>query len=117
VPIAAVQGLLAARKRVPPGAEAAPPDGARQEAEAPTGRRGPATPASGPEQEWPRPCLIERPCRDREEAVALGRRLDKFKGLIEAVRVSARADGVVLKVATRPIPQDVYDSIRDELRG
>jgi len=66
-----------------------------------------------PEMEWPRRCVIERPCQNRDEAVAFGRRLGKYKSVIESVRVSARADGVVLKVATRSIPQDVYRSIRE----
>ncbi len=94
MPAAVVQGLMAARKR----------------------RR--AAPAAVPaEADWPRPCVIERACRDRDEAVACSRRLGKFKGVIESVRVSARAGGVVLKVSTRPITRDVYDAIRGGLAG
>ena len=140
MPVVAIEGLLMARKvkhRIQPSvaeeqavlAEDIEPNRlAFEEASEKSPTAGPipsnapphkmpdsAEPTSMPESEWPRSCLIERPCRDKEEAIALSRHLGKFKNVIESVRVSPRANGVVLKVATKPITKDVYDSIKDSI--
>jgi hypothetical protein len=85
--------------------------------EARKGKGGSTNSASASGPEWPRCCVIEKACRDKAVAVALSRRLSKFKSVIEAVRVSRHTDGVLMKVSTKLIPRDVYDSIREELAG